>query len=133
MTLVADIVEVDAPVSANTGDTIIVDVHVKNLGLAPGGYNYILVGGVYDSTSLNWQFPMEPPSQFSDYLYVAPQETVIFKGNFIMPPLGVTVKVDSWYWDGSKWVKDEEQSVNISLIGLEPTISEFKIVEFLKV
>jgi hypothetical protein len=124
VSLVADIVRVEAPSSANIGDTVIVDVSVKNLGLAPGGYNYAAVTGVFDSSSLSWQF---------DYLYVAPQETVVFRGWFTMPSKTVTVTVSSWYWDGSQWVKDEEQSVSIALTELVSQVSELAVASFSKV
>lgn len=111
MPAAADITKVEAPVVAVSGEAVIVDVHVKNLGLAPGGYNDIAVTGRYDSSILSWQF---------SYLNIAPQETVIFRGNFIMPLQSVTVIVWSHYWDGSKWVLDDSDSVNVSIPQPEP-------------
>ena len=128
MALVADIVKVEAPSEAAAGDTVIVDVHVKNLGLAPGGYNYIAVTGVVDSVNLSWQF---------DYLYLAPQETVVFRGWFTMPAKDVTVTVWSWYWDGNKWqvegTGDDSAVVNIGLTELVAAFSEFEITDYRKV
>ena len=94
MALVAKIVEVVGPASASAGETVLVDVKVKNLGLAPGGYNYIVINGVleYDST----QLPFE-----SDYRYVAPQETIVFRVSFTMPSRSVKMTVWSWYWTGT--------------------------------
>ena len=108
MALVAKIVEVAAPASASAGETVLVDVKVKNLGLAPGGYNYIIITGLleYDST----QIPFE-----SDYRNVAPQETTVFQVSFTMPSRSVKMTVWIWYWDGSKWVDDDIAYANISL------------------
>ena len=108
MALVAKIVEVVAPASASAGETVLVDVKVKNLGLAPGGYNYIIITGLleYDST----QIPFE-----SDYRNVAPQETTVFQVSFTMPSRSVKMTVWIWYWDGSKWVDDDIAYANISL------------------
>ena len=128
MALVADIVEVEAPPAAAAGGTVIVDVHVKNLGLAPGSYNYIAVTGMDDSVNLSWQF---------DYLYLAPQETVVFRGWFTMPPGNVTITVRSWYWDGSKWqvegAGDDSAVVNIALTEMAETFSEFEITDYRQV
>lgn len=124
MPVVADIVKITAPSSAEAGKQVIIDVSVKNLGLAPAGYNDIAITGVFDSTSLSWQF---------DYLNVAPQETVIFRGWFTMPSKKVTVKAYSWYWDGSKWVLDDSVSIDIALTTLEPEFSGFSISDYSKV
>jgi len=124
MAQIAEIVKVEAPASAAAGGQVIVDVHVKNLALAPGGYNDIAVSGVYDSTQLPFQF---------DYLNVAPQETVVFRGWFTMSSKKVRVWVWSWYWDGSKWVQDDEKYVDISLTELKPEFSDMKISNFIRV
>ena len=108
MALVAKIVEVVAPASASAGETVLVDVKVKNLGLAPGGYNYIIITGLleYDST----QIPFE-----SDYRNVAPQETTVFQVSFTMPSKPVKLTVWSWYWTGTAWAEDDRAEVNIGL------------------
>lgn len=125
MALIAQIVKVEAPSRADSGATVIIDVHVKNLGHAPGGYNYVIVTGNADGTILSWQF---------DFLYLAPQETVVFRGWFIMPSKNVRATVWSWYWDGSQWqVKDKGDDtafVDISLLELVPAFSEFKITDY---
>lgn len=123
MALVADIVKVEAPSEAAAGDTVIVDVHVKNLGLVPGGYDYIAVTGIFDSSEPSWQF---------DYLYAAPQETVVFRGWFTMPSKNVRVQVWSFYWDGSRWVEDDPAQVDVNLAGAAPApaFSDFRIIEY---
>jgi len=124
MTLIAQIVNVLAPQNASPGSNVIVDVNVKNLGYAPGGYNTIAITGKFNGINLTWQFDPE------NWLYVAPQETVVFRGWFTMPSQKVTVTVWSWYWDGAQWVQDDTASMEISLEALAPTFSEFKISDY---
>jgi len=117
----ADIVKIDAPSSASAGDQVIVDVSVKNIS---GSDQYIAITGVYDSTSIPFQF---------EYLLVSPQETVIFRGSFTMPSKNVRVTAWSWYWDGSNWVQEDEMTKDIALVNLTPQVSEFIIADFYKV
>ena len=117
----ADIIEIDAPSSASAGEQVIVDVSVKNLG---GSDQYLAVTGVFDSTSIPFQF---------DYLLLSPQQTVIFRGSFTMPSNNVRVTAWSWYWDGSKWVQDDQMTKDIALVTLTPQVSEFIIADFNKV
>lgn len=98
------ITSIDTPASARLGDSIIVDAHIKNL---TSNYLNIAATGTYDSTALSFQF---------DYLNVAPGETVIFRAVFTMPNKSVTIRIVTWWWDGSQWVQDDSGSVNISLI-----------------
>jgi len=117
----ADIVKIDAPLSASEGEHVIIDVSVKNIS---GSDQYIAITGVYDSMSIPFQF---------DYLLVSPQQTVIFRGWFSMPSNNVRVTVWSWYWDGSKWVQDDQMTKDIALAALTPQVSEFQIADFYKV
>ena len=117
----ADIIKIDAPSSASAGDQVIVDVSVKNIS---GSDQYIAVTGVYDSTSLTWQF---------DYLLVSPGQTVVFRGWFTMPVANVRVTAWSWYWDGSQWVQDDQMTKDIALSVSTPQVSEFQILDFSKV
>lgn len=117
----ADIVRIDAPSSASQDDQAIVDVSVKNIS---GSDQYLAVTGVFDSTSFPFQF---------DYLLVSPQETMIFRGWFVMPSKSVRVTAWSWYWDGSKWVQEDQVTKDIALAALTPQVSEFQIADFYKV
>ena len=117
----ADIIKVDAPSSASAGEQVIVDVSVKNLS---GSDQYLAVTGVYDSTSIPFQF---------DYLLVSPQQTVIFRGWFTMPSKNVRVTVWSFYWDGTNWVQDDQMTKDIALAVSTPQVSEFQILDFSKV
>ena len=114
MPLVADIVKVEAPSQAAAGDTVIIDVHVKNLA---ADYSYIAVTGLYDSNPVSFQF---------DYLNLAPQETIAFRGWFTMPSKNVRVQVWSWYWDGNTWqVEDRGDDYNYRDIGITELVAEF--------
>ncbi len=117
----ADIITIDAPSSAPAGEQVIVDVSVKNIS---GSDQYLAVTAVYDSTSFPFQF---------DYLLVSPGQTVIFRGWFTMPSKNVKVTAWSWYWDGSKWVQDDQMTKDIALAVLTPQVSEFQILDFSKV
>jgi len=117
----ADIVKIDAPSSASEGEQVIVDVSVKNIS---GSDQYLAITGVFDSTSFPFQF---------DYLLVSPQQTVIFRGWFAMPSRSVRVTVWSWYWDGSKWVQEDQVTKDIALATLTPQVSEFQIADFYRV
>lgn len=114
MPAVADITKVEAPVDAVSGETVIVDVHTKNIATTD---RYIAVTGVYDSTALFWQF---------DYLLLIPGQTVVMRGSFIMPSKSVEVKVWAFYWDGSQWIFDDEAVVDI---GLRTMVVEFRLLE----
>ncbi len=121
MPAVADIVKIDAPASAPAGETVIVDVSVKNIS---GSDKYLAVTAVYDSNGIPFQF---------DYLLVSPGQTVVFRGNFIMPNKKVRVTAWSWWWDGSQWVYDDTAYVDIALSVLTPEFSGFGIEDYSKV
>lgn len=121
MPAAADIVKIDAPASAQAGETVIVDVSVKNIS---GTDKYIAVTGQLDSTGLSWQF---------DYLLVSPGQTVVMRGWFTMPNNAVRVNLWSWWWDGSNWVVDDMASVNIALGAVTPQFQGFGIADYSKV
>ncbi len=121
MPAVADIVKIDAPASAPAGETVIVDVSVKNIS---GSDKYLAVTAVYDSTDIPFQF---------DYLLVSPGQTVIFRGWFTMPSKKVRVTAWSWYWDGSKWVYDDAIYIDIDLYVLKSEFQGFGIREYNRV
>ncbi len=119
---IAKIVSIDAPINAVPGDTVIVDVSVQNNSSQD---MYLSVTGVFDSTNLSWQF---------DYLLVSAGQTVIFRGTFTMPNSDVRLTIWSWYWDTALgWILDMTNYVDIALAALVPTISEFQILDYVKV
>ena len=117
----ADIIKIDAPSSAAVGDTVIIDVSVKNI--SNNDWN-IAVTAVYESTSVSFQF---------DYLLVSPGQTVVFRGWFTMPSKNVKVTAWSWHWDGNSWVQDDLMTKDIAVAVLTPQVSEFQIADFSKV
>ena len=117
----ADIIKIDAPSSVPAGEQVIVDVSLKNIGDSD---EYLSVTGVFDSTSIPFQF---------DYLLVAPAQTVIFRGWFIMPSKSLRITAYSYYWDGSSWIQDDRMTKDIAAVVLTPQISEFKIADFNRV
>lgn len=114
----ADIIQIDAPANAAVGDTVIVDVSVKNISSID---QYIAVTAGYESTGLSFQF---------DYLLVSSGQTVVFRGWLTMPSKNVKVTAWSWYWDGSQWVQDDLITKDIAITILTPQISDFKIADF---
>ena len=117
----ADIIKIDAPSSAAVGDTVIIDVSVKNID--SNDWNIAVTAG-YDSTSVPFQF---------DYLLVSLGQTVIFRGWFTMPSKNVKVTAWSWHWDGNSWVQDDLMTKDIAVAVLTPQVSEFQIADFSKV
>ena len=91
MALVAKIVRVDAPSRAIVGDTIVVDVSVKNIS---GADRYITVTGALGSDAL---------SQPSASVLVSAGETAIMRMSYTMPSKDAQITVWSWYWDGGEW------------------------------
>ena len=118
MPVAADITKIVAPSSAPAGETVIVDVSVKNISSTD---KYIAVTGVFDSTNLSWQF---------DYLLVSPGQTIVMRGWFTMPSKNVRVTAGGWYWDGSKWVQDDTVYVDIALAVLTPEFAGFGITDY---
>jgi len=117
----ADIIQIDAPASAAAGDTVIIDVSVKNI--SNNDWNIAVTAG-YESTSVPFQF---------DYLLVSPGQTVVFRGWFTMPSKNVKVTAQSWYWDGNNWIQDDQMTKDISVAILTPQVSDFRIADFYKV
>jgi len=117
----ADIIKIDAPSNTPSSEQVIVDVSVKNVSDSD---RYLSVTGVFDSASIPFQF---------DYLLVAPGQTVIFRGWFIMPPRNVRITAYSYYWDGGDWIQDDRMTKDIAVAVLTPQIDEFKIADFNKV
>ena len=107
MAVVTEITVIAAtPSPASPGQTVNAKVGVKNLGLAPAGYNYIALTGTFDSTGLSFT---------PDYQYADAQATVEFNASFTMPSMKTRVTVYSWYWDFSTntWIADDAKYIDI--------------------
>ena len=115
----ADIIKIAAPASAIEGETVIIDVSVKNISTVD---QYIALTGIADSTALTWRFV---------YFLVSPGETVVIWGKFTMPSKKVRVTVWSWHRDGSTWVQDDTGYVDIALAAVpQPEFTGFGITDY---
>lgn len=116
------IVKVVAPEKAALNQLVDVTVTVKNIG-ADGAY--IVASAFFDGT----QFLSPAP------VWVNPQASQGFHGQFTMPSTNVTVAVYSAFWTGSAWFWDSYTEKLITLEEVEPVpgFSEFKLVDYIKV
>ncbi len=107
-----EIVGITAPSQAAAGDTVNVDVAVKNTWTSSF---YVAVTGRYDGVDI-------APS--IDYLNIAPGQTLHFYFAFTMPNKAVKVDIWSFYWTGTEWYQDDYGYVNVALAALPK--SEFR-------
>lgn len=121
MPAIADITKIEAPSEASQGEQIIVDVSIKNITKID---QTLAVTAIFDSTDIPFQF---------DYLLVAPGQTVVMRGTFIMPTKNVKITAWGWYWDFTKWVLDDTLTKNIALYVLAPEFAGFGITQYNKV
>jgi len=120
MPVTADITKIEAPASAQSGEQVIVDISIKNIGTFD---KYLAVTSQFDSSNIPFQF---------DYLLVSPGETVVFRGWFTMPSKSIKVTAWGWYWTGTEWVLGDTVTKNISLLVIKPEFSGFGITEYVK-
>lgn len=99
-----DIVEIIAPSEAAAGETVSVEVRVKNLHTAS---IYITVTGSVDGVELHFG---------NVALVVGAGEIHSYYDSFVMPSNSVTLWVWSWYWGtDSAWHQDDEASRAVAL------------------
>lgn len=98
------IVGIYGPSEARVGDTVIINVAVKNIW---SGAFYVTILGKYDGVDIN-------PSL--DYLLINPGETLYFYFTFTMPAKNITLDFRSYYWADSQWLEDDSQQASIDLI-----------------
>jgi len=115
------IVKITAPSSASPGESVSIVGNIKNLAAYA---IYICASGKYDDTI----FYLSPT-----YASVGAGATYSFSGSFSMPNKKVRVYVWSYYWTGSEWYLDDEAYVDIALAELKPSVSQFQIVDYVKV
>ena len=113
-------ISIVAPDSAQAGETVSVELRVKNLcDYAIYAIPVIDVDGGRSEGS---------------YETIVPGQTRSWYFQFTMPSRSVTVKAESWcesyYFD---WHLDDTASKNISLKELAPEFSEFAVASFSKV
>jgi len=105
-----EIVSVDVPSEANYGDTVTIDMRVKNKWT----YRiFAMVTASYDGTPL-----------YSTSHYIDPGMQRAFWLSFIMPDKAVTLWLWAWYWtEDQEWSAnpdDEYGPIEISLVGAPP-------------
>ncbi len=121
MATIADITNLSIPSSQYPGEYVIVDVSIKNIGSA---FQSLAASGQANGIDLSWQF---------DYLNLNPGETVVFRGWFTMPSSKANLTVWAWYWNGSEWALGDTATGVVNVASSNPTISEFKISDYIKV
>lgn len=118
---IAQIVAVSAPMSVPAGGPVTIDVHVKNNSTST---RFLSITGVFDSTAISFQF---------EWLEVLPYQIVVFRGSFTMPSQDVRATLWSWDWIANEWRHNETRYCDIKLAELESAISEFQILDYIKV
>jgi len=64
---------------------------------------------------------------------VSPGQTWYLSGIFYMPNQSVTITIKSWYESGGEFYVDDTKTKNVSLAELKSEISQFSIVDYIKV
>ncbi len=124
----ADVIEIIAPSQAAPGSRVDIAVRVKN---TYSGVISIMVGGALEYGVTPW-----PGVDFPEnWINVDSGAVHTFSGSFIMPDRRVTIHAYSyWYGADGYWYYDDEltRSVDVTTVP-EPSISEFRISDFVKV
>jgi len=124
----AQIVEIVAPSQAAPGDQVNITVRIKNLY---SDVISIMVAGV-----LEYGGSIQSAVSFSEYwANVDPGATYSFSGSFTMPNSAVIIHAYSyWYGADGYWHPDDELTRSVGLATVsQPTVSEFRIADFVKV
>jgi hypothetical protein len=128
MALYADIIEIVAPSQAAAGNRVDITIRIKNTYSAVIS---IMVGGALEYGVSPW-----PGIDFPEnWVNVDGGATHSFSSSFIMPDRQVTIHAYSyWYGADGYWHFDDEftKSVGIAAVS-EPSISDFRIADFIKV
>lgn len=124
----ADIIEIVAPSQATAGNLVNITVRIKN---TYSGVVSIMVGGALEYGVSPWPGIDFPES----WANVEGGATRSFSGSFVMPNKKVTIHAYS-YWFGSDgyWYFDDELTKTVDVAAApQPSISEFRIVDYVKV
>jgi len=116
-----DIVAIYGPSEAAYGDTVNIQVAIKNLATYA---IYIAATGRYNGTDIT----LSP-----EYASVPAGNTYSFTASFTMPNKKITLDIWSWYWTGSEWYQDDHEAVSIQLKALpSPEFSSFGVSDYSK-
>lgn len=124
----ADIIEIIAPTQAVAGNRVDITVRVKN---TYSDVISIMVGGALEYGVTPW-----PGIDFTESWANVDGGTVhSFSASFIMPDRRVTIHAYSyWYGADGYWYYDDEMTRSVDIAALTgPSISEFRIADFVKV
>ncbi|KSV16588.1 hypothetical protein CY91_04600 [Dehalococcoides mccartyi] len=124
----ADIIEIVAPSQATSGNRVDITVRVKN---TYSGVISIMVGGAMEYAVSPW-----PGIDFPDnWANVDGGAICSFPGSFMMPDKRVTIHAYSyWYRSDGYWYFDDELTRVVEVAAApQPSISEFRIVDYVKV
>ena len=115
-----EITYVGGPDSASAGDMVIIPVEIVNRWT--------------QSFRIYCTGDFSTGERFIDRNQVVePGHTFYLSGVFYMPNEKVTIIISSWYQSDSEFYIDDKRSKVIDLAELEPTISQFQIVDYIKV
>jgi len=122
-----EIVTIIAPGDAIPGETVSIEVRIKNTYSSTIG---IMAGGAMEYGVVPW-----PGISFPDNVAnVGPGETRSFTGWFTMPDANVKIHAYSYYYGGDgSWHFDDEKTKEVSLAELVSEFSQFTIADYLVV
>lgn len=128
MALYADITGLNAPSQAVSGSRVDLSAVVKNI------YSYPVSLKVTTTLEYNggyWTGIVIP----TDSATVASQASYTFSGYFYMPSVSVVIHIYSyWYGSDGQWHFDDEMTRPVTLASVgQPSITEFRIADFIKV
>lgn len=116
------IVGIIAPSSATYGQTVNVEVKVKNIYSVPF---FITVTGAVNGGKLYFG---------NETKYIAAGETKSFYDSFTMPSKSVRLWAWSWWFLSPDWIEDDSAYKDISLSAVvEPVFSSLVIRDYVKV
>jgi len=128
MALYADIIEIVTPAQATAGSRVDITVRVKNTYSGAVG---IMVGGALEYGVAPW-----PSIDFPEnWANVDGGAVHSFSGFFFMPDRRVTIHAYSyWYGADGSWYLDDEMTKSVELQAVpQPAVSDFRIVDYVKV
>jgi hypothetical protein len=128
MALYADIIDLVSPLQAAAGSLVDFNAVVKNTYSYPVG---VKVTAALEYNGGFWTGIVIP----QDVANIDAQATYTFSGYFSMPDKTVIIHIYSyWYGADGQWYFDDEMTRVVSLASVgQPSISEFRITDFIKV
>ena len=128
MAIYADIIEIVTPGQALAGSRVDITVRVKNTYSGAVG---IMVGGSQEYGITPWP-GIDFPENWANFDGGAVHS---FNGSFLMPDRRVTIHAYSyWYGADGSWYLDDEMTKTVELQAApQPSVSDFRIVDYIKV